>query len=129
MSNARQRGLSRRTFLQSAAAVGLSVTVPAWLAPSSAKAERYAGPFWLFVNAQGGWDPRFLFDPTLVATQNRLYTEAKMVGGIACANIPVDPMRVGLPVDPPVDAHLHSAESFATMHGSRMLVLNGIDTA
>ena len=125
----RERGLSRRSFLQSAAAVGLSVTVPAWFAPSGARAAGYAGPYWLFVNAQGGWDPRFLFDPTLVGTQNRLYTEIKQVGAFACAPIAVDPMRVGLPVDMNVEAHLHSAESFATKYGSRMVVLNGVDTA
>ena len=128
-NRAKQRGLSRRSFLQSAAAVGLSVTVPAWLAPWAAGGARYEGPFWLFVNAQGGWDPRFLFDPTLVATQNRLYTEVKQVGAFSVAPIPVDPMRVGLPVDQNVEAHLHSAESFATKYGPRMVVLNGVDTA
>ncbi|HMI91033.1 MAG TPA: hypothetical protein VK509_06695, partial [Polyangiales bacterium] len=93
------REQSRRRFLQSAAAVGLSVCVPPWLAPSGARAERYEGPFWLFVNAQGGWDPRFLFDPSLVTTQNRLYTEIKKVGAFSVPPIPVDLARVGLAVD------------------------------
>jgi hypothetical protein len=122
-------GTSRRTFLQSAAAVGLSVFVPPLFLPNEARAARYGGPFWLFVNAQGGWDPRFLFDPSLAIEQNRLYTSVKQVGAFSVAPIPVDLARVGLATDQGLDTYLLSAEAFATAHGQQMLVLNGIDTA
>ena len=122
--------MKRRTFIKCAAAAGLTMTVPA-LEPfrGRARAEGYEGPYWLFVNAQGGWDPRFLFDPIVNTAQNRLYTEAVQVGAIRAANIPVDVARVGLDVEMGLEAHLLSPADFLGRHGSRLLVLNGVDTA
>jgi hypothetical protein len=121
--------MKRRTFLWNAAAAGLSIGVPLGFGTRRARAASYDGPCFMFVHAQGGWDPRFLFDPTLVKDQNRLYTGLGELGGIPFAPIAVDPARVGLPTDQGVEAHLRSPEDFLKTHGSRLLVLNGLDTA
>jgi hypothetical protein len=121
--------MKRRTFLWNAAAAGLSISVPLGFGTRRARAAAYDGPCFLFVHAQGGWDPRFLFDPTLVTDQNRLYTQLGEVAGIPCAPIAVDPARVGLPTDQGVETYLRSPEEFLKTHAARLLVLNGVDTA
>lgn len=52
---------SRRDFLKMSALAGLSLTVPG--VPFVKASEEYTGPFWIFVNAEGGWDPTSLCDP------------------------------------------------------------------
>lgn len=59
--------MDRRDFLKKAAMVGLGV-VSAPLIGRTARAQTanntpYGGPFWIFINANGGWDPTDLCDP------------------------------------------------------------------
>jgi hypothetical protein len=121
--------MKRRTFLKNAALSALSVGLPVGLGVKTARAAAYDGPCFLFVHAQGGWDPRFIFDPTLELTQNRLYTELREVGGIPVAGIPLDLARVGLAAGAGYETYLRSGEEFLTAHAGRLLVLNGLDTA
>jgi uncharacterized protein (DUF1501 family) len=121
--------MNRRNFLKSAAAAGLSIGLPFGLGMQKAKAAAYDGPCFLFVHAQGGWDPRFLFDPTLQPTQNRLYTTIEKRSGIPYAPIPVDVARVGLQAGLGIETQLRSAEAFLATHSERLLVINGLDSA
>jgi uncharacterized protein (DUF1501 family) len=121
--------MKRRTFLRSAAAAGLSIGIPFGLPVREAHAAGYTGPCFLFVHAQGGWDPRFLFDPTLEPSQNRLYSERRELDGIPYAAIPLDFERLGLPTDQALEMHVRSPEGFLTTHAKQLLVVNGIDTA
>jgi uncharacterized protein (DUF1501 family) len=120
--------MNRRTFLKSATAAGLSIGLPLGLGARTAKAATYDGPCFLFVHAGGGWDPRFLYDPTLEPTQHRLYTQLAKVGSIPAATLPVDLARVGLPAGQGIETSLLSPEQFLTNHGDRLLVINGLDS-
>lgn len=121
--------MQRRTFLKmltGAAAVGAA---PSLVTLTHAQSQTYGGPYWVFVTASGGWDPRFMFDPTLNAVQNRRYTELGKIGNISYAPIPIDQEALGLGVDTDFSPHLLSNEQFLTRFGSRLTVINGIDTA
>lgn len=103
--------MKRRTFLKAAAAAGLTVVSP--LASREAKAQAtglHAGPFFMFIQADGGWDPTHLCDPKGdVEGMNRYPTDAiGMAGNIAYA---------------PVDNH----QAFFEKHNQRLMVVNGID--
>jgi uncharacterized protein (DUF1501 family) len=100
--------------------------------PLRAQAQAYGGPYWVMVNASGGWDPTFLFNPTMNATHNRRYTEIRQVGAISYAPIPIDIVAMGLDAALPVETyaqHMMSNEAFLTKYGSRLTVLNGVDTS
>ena len=100
--------------------------------PLRAQAQAYGGPYWVMVNASGGWDPTFLFNPTMNATHNRRYTEIRQVGAIPFAPIPIDIVAMGLDAALPVETyaqHMMSNEAFLTKFGSRLTVLNGVDTS
>ena len=122
------RPFGRRSFLK-AAAVGSALASSPWLLRgSTAQEATYGGPYWLFVNAAGGWDPRFMFDPTLNPEQNRLYTEIRSVGNIPYAPIPIDLDQLGYDTTLGYESTLITAEGFLTKWGSRLTVINGIDT-
>lgn len=121
--------MQRRNFLKLVSAAGLCAAAPSIVTTSRADGHTYAGPYWVFITASGGWDPRFMFDPTLNPEQNRLYTEIGQVGQIRFAAFDTSPETFGL--DPAYDyaPHLVSNEAFLRRFGSRLLVVNGIDTA
>jgi uncharacterized protein (DUF1501 family) len=122
--------MKRRNFLQLAAAAGLGVAAP-WSARSArAQSQGYAGPYWVQVNAAGGWDPTFLFNPVLDdLEQNRRYTSVGQIGGISYADIPVDPAALGLDETLGLEAYLMSNAAFLEKYASRLTVVNGIDTS
>ncbi len=111
--------MDRRDFLKLAGVTGLTVAAPFSL-HSDTIAETltpYTGPLFLFVNASGGWDPTSLCDPKGRANEdaerpvNMFFTdEIETAGNIKYAPVP------GL-------------KAFFERHQSRLLVLNGIDTA
>jgi uncharacterized protein (DUF1501 family) len=128
--------ISRRTLLTSAslALTGAGLSRLILRSPGEGRAHAqddgdYAGPYWLFVHASGGWDPMFMFNPTLDPTFNRAYTAMPQVGGISCAGLSLDYERFEW--DPALDfaSYVLTPEQFAMRHGARMTVLNGIDTA
>lgn len=119
--------MERRNFLKLAAMTGLAVSAPFGARLASAAGDGYAGPFYVMINAGGGWDPRFLFDPSLDVTQNRLYTDVKKIGNISYAPIPVDLERMGLAATYGYETLLVSNQVFLQRQGKRLTVLNGVD--
>lgn len=119
--------MKRRNFLSMAALTGLSLTIPLSSRRARAQSSAYAGPYFVFVDASGGWDPRFLYDPTLDAAQNRLYTTIETAGAISYGPIPLN--LDALDVDPETGAadYLLTAGQFAARHGGRLTVINGVD--
>lgn len=121
--------MDRRTFMKLSALTGLGLCAPPVLRRAGAQAAGYEGPYFALVNASGGWDPRFMFDPIVAGEQNRLYTQVGSVGNIRFADFPVDAARLG--IDPASTAlpYLMSNQAFVQKYGARMTVLNGVDTA
>lgn len=120
--------MKRRDLLKMSTVLGASAVLP-WLSNSSAQSNGFGGPYWIFVTASGGWDPRFLFDPTLVPAQNRLYTEIGKVGKISFAPIDATPDEFGQEVVEGATPTYLNPERFLNKFGSRMTVLNGVDTS
>lgn len=121
--------MKRRNWLKMSAVMGASATLP-WLSrPTAAQNGGYAGPYWIFITANGGWDPRFLFDPTLNVAQNRIYTEIGKTGNIEFAPIDATPDEFGLELAEGDPVPYLSPERFLERFGERLLVLNGVDTS
>lgn len=121
--------MKRRDLFRMSTVLGASALLP-WLStPTSAQGTGFSGPYWLFVTANGGWDPRFLFDPTLVPAQNRLYTEIGKVGNISFAPIDATPDEFGLEVVEGATPTYLNPERFLNKFGARLTVLNGVDTS
>lgn len=120
--------MKRRRFLKASALAGLSLAAPLTLATRDASAEEepYAGPFWVFINAQGGWDPMFHFDPTINSEFSRIYTTPEKVGNISCA--PIDLATLGAEDDVALQTYTRSPRQFLERFGSRLTVINGINT-
>ena len=124
--------MDRRTFLRATAIAGLASTAP-WVFPRALKRTTaqdavYRGPFWIFVSAAGGWDPRFMFDPIEDPEQNRMYTGVGSTGSIRYAPIGLDYERLQWEPASGVATHVLTAEQFLERHGQRLAVVNGIDT-
>jgi len=95
--------------------------------------DRYSGPLWVFVNAQGGWDVTSLCDPkgyngiSGANDPNRLnnYDSAniRLAGNIPYA----PPPNSFLPGQSQYDANLYSADTFFGKYYRQLLVINGIN--
>lgn len=120
--------MDRRSFLKAAALAGLAVSAPV-LSRDAGAATPYGGPYFIMVNAGGGWDPNFMFNPTLNKNHNALYTEIKKVGNIPYAPIPLDLPAMGLDTTTGYDQYLMDNAAFLTKHGAQLCVLNGVDTS
>ena len=121
--------MERRRFLQIAGLAGLAIMSPLGLDRGRtvrAGPSKYTGPFWIMVNAGGGWDPTLLCDPkggTMgdMTSVDQTYTpsQIKTAGGIEYA-----------PVTASVDnIEIFNGDAFWTAHASRLLAINGLDTA
>jgi hypothetical protein len=114
--------MERRDFLKLAGITGLSVGSAALLGrawaegdfedpsnPGPQAAGEYTGPFFVFLQLTGGWDPTMCCDPK-GGTINKSFAEGDIqtVGGIKFAP------TAGVP-------------EFFTAHGTKTMVLNGID--
>ncbi len=125
------QNIKRRTFLAGASAsllglgLGLGLTEPTLVAAQDAS---YAGPFWIFLHASGGWDPQFIFNPTDRTEHNRLYTAPGQIGNIPYASWEVDPARWNLAEAVDYTGILYSPRAFLEKAGAKMTVINGIDT-
>ena len=111
----------RRDFLKQCALVGLGLAVPLRFpvpdARGGAEEESYEGPYYLVLNASGGWDTTYLMDPKGVDGINRLYQEGDIVTRGAHKFAPTAKhARGGL-----------SNEDFYAEFGDELLVLNGLD--
>lgn len=117
--------MDRRKFLKIAAMSGLAVAAPFGARRVLAQPEPYEGPYFVLVNAGGGWDPVYLCDPKPEGPLNRLYSASATAGAIAYAPVPLDPLALGL--DAAQAEHLMANTAFFEKYASRLLVLNGVD--
>lgn len=123
--------MDRRNFLTLTGLTGLSLLLP-WGSSSQARAAEstFGGPYFLHMHAAGGWDPTMLCDGKLTAGgstpayENRLVTAVTDVNGIPVPGATKDGKFLlrtnGNPIEDPVH--------FFQNVGSRMLVVNGVDT-
>lgn len=121
--------MKRRNFLKLAGLAGLGLAAPTVGGRAHAQGESYNGPYYFFITASGGWDPRLMFDPTLDPEQNRKYTNVGSVGPYQYADYPLDLSTMNLEVGQGYEAYLMTPGEFLTRHGGRMVLINGLDTA
>lgn len=117
--------MDRRRFLQIAGLAGLSIVAPLGISRVRAESSKYDGPYWIMVNAGGGWDPTMFCDPKGGkqgdrSSVNQAYTPDQIVsaGGIPYAPIAYSDNGV----------EVFSCKRFFETHHKRLMVLNGVDT-
>ena len=82
--------MDRRNFLKIAGMTGLAVSAPFGIRRALAQPDPYKGPFFVLINAGGGWDPVYLCDPKPRGPVNRIYDAPASVGNLKYAPIPID---------------------------------------
>ncbi|TWU06302.1 DUF1501 domain-containing protein [Stieleria varia] len=107
----------RRDLLRLFGAAGIGLTATACADDESESEPPYDGPFYVVVNASGGWDTTYLMDPKGVGGINRLYDNGDILteGEIKFA---------------PTSKHITegmSNEDFFARYAKELLVLNGLD--
>lgn len=119
--------MNRRRFLQAATVAGLAVMTPLAVREVRASSGKYKGPFWIMLNAGGGWDPTMLCDPKGGTDQkdpkqvNHSYTPDQIGHAGAIAYAPTSWGQNGV--------QLLSAADFFNTHHQRLCVLNGVDNS
>jgi Protein of unknown function (DUF1501) len=118
--------MDRRRFLKIAGLAGLSVMAPLGLREGSASQAKYPGPFWIMVNAGGGWDPTITFDPKGGKEGDRTSVNQSYAPGdiTNSGNIPHAPTELK-----PGGVLAASCASFLDAYHDRIMVLNGLDTS
>ncbi len=111
---------TRRDFLKLCGLAGLGLAAPLPF-PGSARADAqdqgYPGPYYVVLNASGGWDTTYLMDPKGIDGINRLYQSG-------------DILIHGQHKYAPTEKHKSgglSNEAFYAEFGQELLVLNGLD--
>lgn len=109
----------RRDFLKLCGLAGLGLAVPFRLfsADEKAKDAPYGGPYYVVLNASGGWDTTYLMDPKGVNGINRLYKEG-------------DILTKGAHQYAPIKKHAQGGmcnEDFYAEFGDDLLTFNGLD--
>ena len=117
--------MDRRNFLKIAAMSGLAVSAPFGVRHVLAQPDPYKGPFFVLINASGGWDPVYLCDPKNRGPLNRIYDGPASVGNIKYAPIPID--DASLDLESGNSAYLMSNQQFFEKYAAELTVLNGID--
>ena len=111
---------SRRDFLKLCSLAGLGLAAPLRF-PSSSRAESkdnaYTGPFYVVLNASGGWDTTYLMDPKGIDGINRLYQAGDILTRSNHKFAPTEKHKSGG----------ISNEEFYAEFGDELLVLNGLD--
>ena len=119
--------MNRRDFLRAASASAMGVTLFGTPRSSSA-ATPFPGPYWLFVEARGGWDPTSFCDPKGAGLglegdiNDYAQSEVGQIGNLRYAP-PPNSFRTGGAFHVP---NLYSPEDFFTSHYQRLVVANGI---
>jgi len=124
----------RRDFAKLTGLAGLSVFLPGTIASQAVAQDQqtWGGPYFLHMHAAGGWDPTIFCDGKLTAPgttpdyENRVVTEAGLVNGVPVPLADANGKFL-LKVNQGANAIEDPAHFFGNV-GSRMLVLNGIDT-
>lgn len=120
--------MNRRRFLHLAGLAGLAISTPV-VVDTARAAQPYTGPYWILLTATGGWDPNFMFNPTLNPEHNRVYTSTQTIGNISYAPTPIDMEAMGLDPLGGFEPYLMSNEQFLQKFGNRLCVINGVDTS
>lgn len=112
--------MNRRHFLHVAGFAGLAVMAPAFGRTARASS-KFDGPFWIIINAQGGWDPTTFCDPK-GGTIDDWYTadQIKTAGAVSYA-----PLKYTTDND---KTTIFDSDAFWQKNHSRMRVFNGVDT-
>ncbi|MFO0763051.1 MAG: DUF1501 domain-containing protein [Byssovorax sp.] len=118
--------MDRRRFLKIAGLAGLSVVAPVGLRPGNADPGKYGGPFFITVDAGGGWDPTMLCDPKGgtegdKSTVNQSYTKGEIGKAGAFSYAPISYTAAGVEV--------FTGKKFFDAHHGKLLALNGVDNA
>src|SRR5258705_7750338 len=112
---------SRRDFLKLCGVAGLGVSAPIWspdvVGATTAEPAPYDGPFYVVLNASGGWDTTYLMDPKGVNEINRLYQEGDILTRGQHKFAPTGKQKEGG----------MSNEEFFGEFGNELLTLNGLD--
>lgn len=124
----------RRDFAKLTGLAGLTALLPGTLATQARAQDQqtWGGPYFLHMHASGGWDPTIFCDGKLTAPgttpdyENRMVTEVGEVNGIPVPLADANGKFL-LRVNQGADA-VEDPQHFFQNAGSRMLVLNGIDT-
>jgi len=130
----KEKQMNRRRFLKLASSVGLGATCGMSLnSQLFAATDNYAGPLWIMINAEGGWDVTSLCDPKGYNGLNDANNPDRLnnydsnrigrVGNLSYAPVPDDFLSTGIFYD----ANLYSAKAFFEKYYQRLLVMNGID--
>ena len=114
----------RRNFLHLCNAAGLGLAAPIGIDPllradelKKTEAAGYPGPYYVVLNASGGWDTTYLMDPKGVDGINRLYQQG-------------DILTEGAHRFAPTAKHIEkgmSNEDFFKTYGREIRTLNGLD--
>jgi hypothetical protein len=98
---------------------------PLGLREGSASQAKYPGPFWIMVNAGGGWDPTISFDPKGGIAKDRTTVNQSYTAGEikSSGNIPHAPTALS-----PGGVLAASCGSFLDAYHDRVMVINGLDT-
>lgn len=113
---------TRRHFLKRCSLAGLGLAIPLTVEPlrgdeRQRELPHYDGPYYVVVNASGGWDTTYLMDPKGIGGINRLYEEG-------------DILTEGNHRLAPTAKHIEkgmSNEEFFAKYGSELLTINGLD--
>lgn len=124
----------RREFAKLIGMTGLSVLLPGTLARQASAQEQqvWGGPYFLHMHASGGWDPTIFCDGKLSAPgaspeyENRIVKEVGDVNGVPVPLADANGKFL-LKVNQGADAMEDPQHFFQTL-GSRVLVVNGVDT-
>lgn len=111
----------RRDFLKWCASAGLGLAAPMSM-PQLVRGDEpelppYEGPYYVVLNASGGWDTTYLMDPKGTEGINRLYREGDILTQGAHRYAPTARHKEGG----------LSNEEFYGEFGDELLVLNGLD--
>lgn len=106
--------MRRRDFLKLAGLMGMSISAPFGNIWGQEATNYYDGPFWVMINAEGGWDPTILFDPKGNANASRPVNHYAVGDILQTGNIQYAPRG--------------NNQTFFEKYYSQLLVINGIDT-
>jgi uncharacterized protein (DUF1501 family) len=111
----------RRDFLKLCGLAGIGIACPGGLSSGLHAAGKddspYEGPYYIVINASGGWDTTYLMDPKGIGGINRLYKEG-------------DILTKGAHKFAPTEKHKNGGmgnEEFYAEFANELLVLNGLD--
>ena len=117
----------RRHFLKRCRLAGLGFAAPLGLSQILAAQDGspntdessgpYEGPYYVVLNASGGWDTTYMMDPKGIGDINRLYKDGEI---LTEGNIRFAPTKKHI-------AKGLSNEAFFGKYGKELLVLNGLD--